>query len=361
MSAQLPVIAVSGSSYEIGYLHGKQCKERINDATRKFLEYMRLNANLSKEKLIELSSLYVPYAKEYAPDLVEEMKGIAAGSGLPFEEVFVWNSLSTDVMELCAPQPPDRSGPGCTSLAVSEGLAEKENAFIAQNLDWPSNLQENAILLRISPTNGPRSLILSVSGRLGFAGLNDQGVALCVNKLSASDNRVGVPNQLIYRKILQQGTMGESLGVLLYAKRAAGMNYVVMDKDGEFFDIETTATAHDLIYGFKGFVVHSNHYVTERLKPFERLPVCFVDSFPRLNRASRLFLERQGRITLTDIQEIFRDHANFPNSICRHSDERLQESARMKTIASIIVNPRAGKLWCSLGNPCESPYVEYVI
>ena len=360
MSAQLPVIEASGSSYEVGYLHGKQCKERIEDATGKFLEYMNLNANLSKERLIELSSLYVPYAKEYAPDLMEEMKGIATGAGLPFEEIFVWNSLSTDVMELCA-TPPGQPGLGCTSLAVSEGLAEKENTFIGQNLDWPSNLQENAILLRICPTDGARSLVLSVAGRLGFAGLNDHGVALCVNKLSSSDNRVGVPNQLIFRKILQQKTMGESLGVLLYAKRSAGMNYVVMDKDGEFLDIETTATAYDLLYGFKGFVVHSNHYIAERLKPFERLPACFVDSIPRLNRVSRLFLERQSKVNLNGIQEIFRDHANFPNSICRHSDERLPDFARMKTIASIIVNPRAGKLWCSFGNPCEGPYVEYRI
>ncbi len=360
MSDLFPLIEVSGSSYEIGYTHGEQCKERIKDALRKFLEYMKLNANFSKEKLIELSSPYVPCAKEYAPDLVEEMKGIAAGSSLPFEEIFVWNSLSTDVMELCVSPLPNPPGLGCTSLAVSEGLAEKESTFIAQNLDWPSNLQENAILLRIHPTNGPKSLVLSVSGRLGFAGLNDHGVALCVNKLSSSDNRVGIPNQLIFRKILQQGTMGESLGVLLYAKRATGMNYVVMDREGEALDIETTATGYDLIYGFNGFVAHSNHYITEKLKPFERLPACFVDSIPRFNRVSKLLLKRQA-VSFDSIQEIFRDHSNFPHSICRHSDERLDESARMKTIASVIMNPREGKLWCSFGNPCESPYLEYAI
>jgi isopenicillin-N N-acyltransferase like protein len=361
MSAQLPVIEVSGSPSEIGYFHGEQCKERIQDALGKFLEYMRLNANLSKERLIELSSPYVPYANEYAPDLVEEMKGIARGSGLPFEEIFVWNSLSTDVMELCLSSPlPNPSGFGCTSLAVSGGL-EAEAAFVAQNLDWPSNLQGNTILLRIHPRGGPKSLVLSVAGRLGFAGLNGHGVGLCVNKLSSSDNRIGVPNQLIFRKILQQRTIGESLGVLLYTKRAAGMNYVIMDKYGESINIEATATTSDLLYGFRGSVVHSNHYTAERLKPFERLPACFVDSIPRLNRVSRLLSGRQGKVSLDGIQEIFRDHANFPHSICRHSDERVHEFARMKTIASIITNPRTGKLWCAFGNPCESPYVEYTI
>ena len=118
MSAQLPVIEVSGSPYEIGYLHGKQCKERIKDALRKFLEYMKMNANLSKERLIELSSLYVPYAKEYAPDLVEEMKGIADWIGPPIRRDLCLEFPFHGCDGAMSAPLPNPSGFGCTSLAV---------------------------------------------------------------------------------------------------------------------------------------------------------------------------------------------------------------------------------------------------
>jgi isopenicillin-N N-acyltransferase-like protein len=361
MEAKPSVIRVSGSSYDIGYQHGQQCKEKINDSIHNFLEYMKVGANLSKTMLLDLSARYVPYTKEYAPDLMEEVQGIADGAELTFEDIFLWNCLSSDFLEILDPQLGDNFSLACTSLAISSNLKTKDDLFVAQNLDWLSTVQENVILLKNEQTNGVRSLVFTVAGRLGFAGLNDYGVALCVNKLFSLKNRVGVPNQFIYRKVLQQKTIGDALGAILYGRRTAGMNYVLMDESGEILDIETTATKYEIIYGFKGYIAHSNHFMTAKLKSFERLPLPVVDSIVRLNRVNRLLSEPEGTITLDKVKEIFQDHVNYPNSMCRHGDERIPETLRMKTLVSIIMNPKVRKVWFTLGNPCENPYLEEAI
>ncbi len=356
MKQQDNVIDLHGSPHDIGYQHGRVCKEGIRAALSQFLNYMNAGNNISRGTLLDLSAGYLPYAEEYAPDLVEEIQGIADGADLTFEEIFLWNCLSSDFLELQDPNVNSNLSFGCTSLAVCGDTKSKGKTFIAQSFDWLAAVQPSMIFLKINPKDGLKQFVFSVAGRLGFGGLNNSGVALCINKLFATENRVGVPSQFIYRKALQQPTIGDALGTILYAKRATGVNYLLVDENGEIIGAETTAKKHEIIYGFSRRIGHSNHYTAESLKQFERLPFPVVDSIVRLNHVNRLLVELPENVSFENIAEIFKDHTNYPNAICRHGDQRVPEALRIKTLASIIIDPGRRHVWFTVGNPCENPH-----
>src|SRR5439155_1464308 len=56
------------------------------------------------------------------------------------------------------------------------------------------------------------------------------------------------------------------------------------------------------------------------------------------------------------IGDALRDHFGFPNSLCKHDDQRLGTGDRYHTVASSIVDLTAGEYWISAGPPCENDY-----
>src|SRR5262249_21898436 len=134
-----------------------------------------------------------------APDLVEEMRGIARGAGVPFERIFLLNSLldlgSFRYLELAG------AFAGCTTFAVlSEAGTGK--TLVGQTYDRPELHQDYLVLLRLKPAGGPRQLLLSFAGVVGAAGLNDAGLALNINYLSPRDVGLGRLHSVVVRQAL---------------------------------------------------------------------------------------------------------------------------------------------------------------
>lgn len=84
--------------------------------------------------------------------------------------------------------------------------------------------------------------------------------------------------------------------------------------------------------------------------------VLIPDSFFRQERIDELLRERPVSVPL--LQKALRDHTNHPDGICAHEHEDEQEFLRSATIASLIMDLSAAKLWVSDGNPCQRSYCE---
>ena len=57
-------------------------------------------------------------------------------------------------------------------------------------------------------------------------------------------------------------------------------------------------------------------------------------------------------------REILRDHADAPDSICRHLDEVVDdEGRRLHSIFSLVMDLDAGTLELTDGPPCSADYV----
>src|SRR5689334_21493201 len=91
----IPVLDLSGTPAQLGAAHGEARRERIREYADRFLGWL-LNAaavSLTEETLWSHWATQVSVIQCEAPALVEEMRGIARGSGVPFERIFLLSSL----------------------------------------------------------------------------------------------------------------------------------------------------------------------------------------------------------------------------------------------------------------------------
>ena len=95
---RIRVVKLSGRPYQMGYAHG----ERFHDEIRHFTEErVRLcgspewtGRQLSREAVIALADACVAEHQAYAPDLMEELQGIADATGLSLAELVINNGFT---------------------------------------------------------------------------------------------------------------------------------------------------------------------------------------------------------------------------------------------------------------------------
>lgn len=178
---------------------------------------------------------------------------------------------------------------------------------------------------------------------------------MVINNLVPSDAGGGVIYPFIIRKILQSVRIGDAIDAVVAQPRASGMNYVLCDENGEIYDLETTAKAYEVICPFDGPMAHANHYITDRLKPYERRQWdARGQSILRWGRATRL-LKSVPKPDVHILQDILSDRVNAPIGICRHNEITDGEGCG-QTIAGIVLDPPGRRAWFTKGPTGENQW-----
>ena len=355
MSQTLPMLTVEGSPTQRGRAHGEAFRDRIRDLVAASFEDMAqaTGGRLTKTRIGEITSTYKGPTRDYAPDLFEELEGIAGAAGVSVDELLALNAfleLHDDYSEAFV-----RSG--CTSLMVP-GTVSGEGALIAQNYDLASIYASAAVLIKVKSDYAPDALFYTSAGILGCAGLNAAGIGVVINNLVPSDAGGGVLYPFVIRRVLASVRIGDAIDAVVAKPRASGMNYVLCDENGEIYDLETTAREYEVLCPFDGPMAHANHYLTDRLKPFERRQWDQRgQSISRWGRATRL-LKSRDRLHADALKDMLSDRVNAPVGICRHN-EMHNGKACGQTIAGIVLDPPGRKAWFTKGPPGENEWVEY--
>ena len=84
--APFPLIDLSGSPRERGRTHGKAAGDRLRRGIRMYSESL-LKSGVDWPELARRAEAMVPAIEKFDPTYVEEMRGIAEGSGEPFAGV----------------------------------------------------------------------------------------------------------------------------------------------------------------------------------------------------------------------------------------------------------------------------------
>ena len=311
------------------------------------------DGRLTRARIGEITSTYKGPTRDYAPDLFEELEGIAGAAGVSVDELLALNAfleLHDDYSEAFV-----RSG--CTSLMVP-GTVSGEGALIAQNYDLASIYASAAVLIKVKSDSAPDALFYTSAGILGCAGLNAAGIGVVINNLVPSDAGGGVLYPFVIRRVLASVRIGDAIDAVVAKPRASGMNYVLCDENGEIYDLETTAREYEVLCPFDGPMAHANHYLTDRLKPFERRQWDQRgQSISRWGRATRL-LKSRDRLDADALKDMLSDRVNAPVGICRHN-EMHNGKACGQTIAGIVLDPPGRKAWFTKGPTGENEWVEY--
>lgn len=356
------IVDLSGAPGEIGFKHGSLLREtiqRVLDDYFKFIEVScksRSHTALTREDCVNLALRYLPYAKEYAPELVEEIHGVGEGAGVKFEELFYLNCF-LDMYDLTFPHLSSRLLFGCTTFAASGTATDGEQTYVAQTYDLPALFRRAGVFLRVKPHRGRTVLVFTLAGIVGCAGINDVGMSLVINKLVPDDTRPGVPYPFVVRRALDQVRMGDALEVIFRANRASGINYLLGEPDGEILAVETSASDFEVLYAPDDYLAHTNHYVHPSMRRLETSKKAYsTDSVVRFSRIQKLMRRRLGRITREDMEVFTRDHVNYPFAICRHADEEGSEYGSSETIAAMVLDCQLKEAWATFGNPCKTAF-----
>jgi len=227
----MTVIDCAGDGRSRGRAHGEAARPLVRDAIARW-EEATLAGQPQGADILDyarrfLASTGLMRAMEAAaPDLVAEIHGIAEATGLPEELVSAYNLMDEQWWYDLGRQ---QAEPGCSLVA----LHDNASTVLAQNMDLPSFMDGSQIVLRLSPPDGPRMLLLSSAGLIGLTGVNSAGVAICVNTLlMLRSNPNGLPVAAVVRHALAQTSAAEARAVLKSVTHASGQHYAIADRHG---------------------------------------------------------------------------------------------------------------------------------
>lgn len=350
---KIPRLRLSGSARDCGRQYGSALARSIHGTLDAYLESFRAMHGLEREKVYELARAFVPCIESYAPELVEEMQGIADGADLPLDAIVTLNARSELVHGLKA----RASADGCTSFAVLGPATRDGRLLVGQNWDWNPAMRASTVILDIERAGAPRLITLAETGLLGKIGVNEAGVASVINFLLSDQRRPGVPVHVIRRRVLEAETLPEALRAVVQAERALAANYLLAHPDSGAVAVEAWPEDFAVVHPVDGVLTHANHF--QQLAPGRRDlgKGIFPDSLLRDHRLREVFMAAHGTIDAACCQRALADHAGYPESVCRHHNPILPASARIQTLGGVVIDPAAGTLSFCSGNPCESSFV----
>ncbi len=358
----IPVVEASGTPAQIGAAHGESQRPRIREYADRFLGWLLQSAavSLTEEALWARWAPQVAANQRDAPDLVEEMRGIARGAGVPFERVFLLNSLldlnSFRYLELAHLLAMHLSYAGCSTFAVC-AEAGTGRTLIGQTYDMPEFHQDYLTLLRLQPAQGPKQLVFTFAGIVGAAGLNEAGVGVNINYLSPTDVGPGRLHSVVVRQVLAGTQFADAVTPAVVPPRAGGAHFLIADEGGTVVSVETTARRHWVFHPDGNAIGHTNHYLAGWLKEVEYIRGGSIgSSIARYAALRRFFQEHGDRLDLAALQELTRNHAAYPRSICAHGAAFEPAGSRTRTVAAVVQALQERTMHVTSGCACEAAY-----
>lgn len=254
----LPLVEISGAPRERGRQYGEQARERIERALTYYAEAFAHSSGLSWEQVVERAAHWIEPSRAFAPELVEEMEGIAEGAGVGFLDVLALNARGEIIYDTTfSSMEPD----GCTSFAMLGEVSGDGHVYAYQNWDWRDGVSDTLMVLRVVQPGRPTVIMHVEAGQVGRQGANSAGIALNANGLGGRfDDTVGVPQTLIRRRVLDSDNLNTALEALTKSRAHIASNALVTHRDGFAIDLETTPGAVGWMYPTDGLLVHGNHY-----------------------------------------------------------------------------------------------------
>jgi isopenicillin-N N-acyltransferase-like protein len=378
----LPIVKLSGSSYNQGVQHGEALRERIRDNLDVYFDRFKREAKLERESVLEWAGMLARNIERLSPSYFEGMRGIAHGSGFDFLEIAALNvryeilyfqfgevGLAEEGLTREAELERIRAGAhlnpgmvdGCTTFAVAPDASANGHLLIGQNWDWIP--QVHGAVLHTVHDDGLETLAFTEAGIFGGKlGLNSAGVGLCINGLTSMDDdwsRDVRPTHVRCYEILRSSTFEDAVKIVTEEFRACSVNLLVAQAPNSAIDLEAAPNGVMQLPCARGVLAHANHFVDPGVlgisePPNERRP----HSYHRHTRMTDL-LETRRPLSVEDLQAILRDHEGYPDSICRHENMDDPPEERYITVTGAIMDLETRELWLTDGPPDTAPFVHY--
>ena len=348
----VPYLEVSGSSYEVGVAVGRAFSARL----RAFLAFKRHQAcgpgAANAAHVAEAGAVLQDWCRRRAPHLLDEMRGYAAGAGVPFEDLIWLNSGDeARARATLAAGAVD----GCTGFALTPDVTGN-GVLAGQSKDGPGAQNEHYIVLLMRPTDRPAVLQLVYPGMLALLGLSETGMTIGTNQIYEGTASEGMPIMLVKRLIWELDRVDQAAALLAAEGLATASNFLLCDAHGQATCVEVKGSDFARINLDDGMLIHTNHYLSEALGGNEDDgAIAAHRSHERRARLAELLRQRRGRITPSAVFDCYRDHDGWPHSICAHQTPNDIH----RTTAVLVAEPQVKRLHVSTGQPCWNEPTTY--
>jgi hypothetical protein len=222
--AAIPVVVVRGTPFEMGYALGKLTAEETRKLVVGFLKLAQADGSerYSDKALDDAGASVGPHTSQRFKD---EMRGLAEGTGLPFESV------------RRAYMVPVVGNYSCSALAAWGTATKDGHLYQTRNLDWmlAARAHDTPSLVVYLPNDGIPHLNVTFAGYAGVnTGMNALGIVL--SEMGDSPGREypydldGAHFTTMFRDILYQcDTLEKAVSFIKATKRIKKYHYVVGD------------------------------------------------------------------------------------------------------------------------------------
>lgn len=257
----LATIEIGGSPHERGLAYGAGLRALIVARDRAWREAITRGTGLAADDFLAgflAGTDFLPEIERQTPQLLDEVRGIAEGCGLPFEAIYAAQLMDEEwwFSEMLAGRREH-----CSSLGSHDAAASR--SMLAQTMDlpnWNDGFQVALTIRDLEP--GLDAIVLTMAGMIGLNGMNSAGLGVVVNTLAQLRcNPKGLPVAFASRGVLRHRTHDAAIAFLQGVHHASGQNFIIGDRQ-LVSDHECSAAG---AFAFvpersrRGLVWHANH------------------------------------------------------------------------------------------------------
>ncbi|KAA3616333.1 MAG: hypothetical protein DWQ05_11380 [Calditrichaeota bacterium] len=234
---KIQVLTVWGTPYEMGKAHGVLLKNEITDHVQNMIQLMVEKAG----KPVALLDQVYAETKPFIPaHFIEEMQGLADGSGLPLQDIIRANIIG-------------EAGEWHCSLFGAWGKATAADGHLYQlrSLDYETgaNIQKYPLIVVYVPENGHPFANITWAGVVGcISGISLEKLAISEigdDYHKERDTFAGIPFMFLLRDILQfDKSLDEAINRVRNAQRTTSLMYGI--GDGEFGELRGLQTSREV-------------------------------------------------------------------------------------------------------------------
>jgi len=329
-------LTFSGSPFDRGVAHGRALRDQIlprveqtwrqshPEAIRPVIDR---TANLLEKQFSELNA---------------EIRGIAEGAQLPFEQVFLYNNRSLL-----------REVEACSHLAVHvDG-----RTFVGMNKDVPLPFTDHYFVKKSVSETGLASIGYGHAGRVWGYGMNSRGLCAAGTAAHPRDNDHQSPTVgLYFLGPIVLGRCADAIEardlVMGLESISEGGNLLLADKAGNMFVIELSPKKRVVRQPENGRIFSSNFYASGHI-PHKDMPDYLRETTARF-ATIRDMLCANEKISTDRVQAILAAHRE-PGAVCRHGD------LNFRTQLAWTAEPAERRFGLCDGYPCRGPFGSWTL
>ena len=273
----IPVIFVAGSNYDMGFQFGQQTADRVAHNVAVFKTAL-LFVYKGEERLTKGSEICDYYIKKHVPGMADWLRGIADGCkaegvDISYLDLVLMNSFDVFIWAYPGEEYPDEAMQ-CTSYAATGSATTEGKPIIATTL-MIGNVNIDKVILFAYPEDGNAFVATPGSGFVVHtSGMNIESLAWIVTALPQVEPIWALPAIGIGYQLCQYiDSPAEAEEWMAKVERGGSTgNFILGDRTGYVSVFESNSQHHAIRYpgdlGEKDFVINTNHFVIEEMKPY---------------------------------------------------------------------------------------------